>query len=138
MCLVIKKGCNIEVADEDIICWKVIATSTLKGHEDKWLAPIRETEHVFEKTLIACDSLTRLHFEPTDTMPGEDEKDYIEEGFHAFIDMVVADLHAYYSPCVRTVVQCTIPKGAQYCLGDSLDIVANKIIVHKNIVDVLY
>lgn len=122
MCLIVKQDCKPEIAQEDITCWKIV---NILGN-DKWGAPVRHTLHDYDKVLIACDRLSVelwhvaygiLHF-------------VIEEGFHAYTDIAAAKNKANCFNA-RTLVKCTIPAGAEYCLGPNAEIVATKMIVHK-------
>jgi len=113
MCLIVKEGCNIEVANEDITCWKVVAP--LVGGV-RWEAIYQFTQHKFDGVLKACAHLRVNPYRE------------IHKGFHVFIDKAHA---GYASHLSGIVVECTIPKGAEYCLGKYNEIVANKMIVHK-------
>jgi len=122
MCLVVKEGCKPEIASEDITCWKFV--NMLR--KDKWMAPIRGTLHDYDKVLIACD---RLSVEPWHVAYGILHF-VIEEGFHGYTNIDDAKNKANIFNA-HTLVKCTIPKGAEYCLGPNGEIAATKMIVHK-------
>ena len=122
MCLMVLPGCKPEIAQEDITCWKTV--NMLGG--DKWVAPVRYTSHNYDEVLTAC---YRLSAEPWHN--GHRIHGYvIKVGFHAYTDIDAAENKIKIFPN-RTLVKCTIPAGAEYCLGTNAEIVANKMIVHK-------
>ena len=120
MCLTVLPACKPEIAQEDITCWKVI--KPLDNY--KWKALYRGTVHNYDKVLTAGDRLNvELRYN------GYRIHGYvIEVGFHAYTDIDYAKVNLFKT-C--TLVKCTIPKGAEYCLGIHNEIVANKMIVHK-------
>lgn len=111
MCLMVKRGCHPEITQEDITCWKVVDD----WDETKWMALVRGTLHKYDEVLTACDKLSVEAWRDTLGILNY----VIEEGFHAYISKT------------HTLVKCTIPKGAEYCLGTHNEIVSNKMIVHK-------
>ena len=122
MCLMVKRGCHPEIAQEDITCWKTV---NMLGN-DKWEAPVRCTRHNCDEVLTACDKLRVESF-----YTGSRILNYIiEVGFHGYtnIDDAKNKVNIFKT---RTLVKCTIPAGAEYCLGIHNEIVANKMIVHK-------
>lgn len=121
MCLMVLPGCKPEIAQEDITCWKNVR---MFGY-DEWMAPVRGTFHNYDEVLTACDRLRMARY----TMYGVYNY-VIEVGFHAYTNIDVAEykVNLYKT---RTLVECTIPKGAEYCLGANDEIVANRMIVHK-------
>ena len=115
-------GFKPEIAQEDITCWKTV---NMLG-DDKWIAPVRCTHHNYDKVLTACDKLRVESF-----YTGSRILNYIiEVGFHAYTNIDDAEYKINIFK-TRTLVKCTIPKGAEYCLGTHNEIVANKMIVHK-------
>lgn len=124
MCLIPKKGCWIATANEDIKCWKVVSPRIYFVDERQSI--YQGTYHKFEEVLEACEHLRA-------TKVFENNKPYrqINEGFHAYLSIERAARLLYYDKTKR-VVECTIPKGAEYCYGTFDDIVANKMIVHKH------
>lgn len=121
MCLTVLPGCKIEIAQEDITCWKNVC---MFGH-DEWMAPVRGTFHNYDEVLTACDRLSMKSFRDTYGVLYY----IIEEGFHAYVNSNAAECRNIFR--IRTLVKCTIPAGAEYCLGTNTEMVANKMIVHK-------
>ena len=121
MCLIVLPGFKPEIAQEDITCWKTVKPFG----KDKWEAPVRNTIHNYDEVLTACDRLNRV--EPHHTYGSHEY--IIDEGFHAYTDRENAE---YVSEVChsRISVKCTIPAGAEYCLGTGREIVATKMIVH--------
>lgn len=115
-------GSKPEIAQEDITCWKTV---NMLG-DDKWVAPVRGTFHNYDEVLTACDRLSMKPFHDTYGVLYY----LIEEGFHAYgnIDDAEYKVNLFKT---RTLVKCTIPAGAEYCLGANNEIVATKMIVHK-------
>ena len=101
----VKSGCKIEIAKENIHVFKRI--KCIKDH-DKWISPVRKTVHELNKVLIACEHLSikkGMYY------------DAIHEGFHAYVE---EDLG---------LIPAIIPEGSEYCLGKHGEIVSNQIIV---------
>lgn len=125
MCLNVLPGCKPEIAQEDIICWK-----TVKSYDDIWWqAPARGTFHKYGEVLVACDGLNVRHWWVDNI-----REHIIEEGFHAYTNKDSAQYQVSILVCFNssyTLVKCTIPKGAEYCLGTRNEIVTTKMIVHK-------
>jgi len=125
MCLILRWNRKPEIAQEDMTCWKVI-----KPFDNyKWEAPYRCTVHNYDEVLTACD---RLSVKPW--FNGIPYFDYIEEGFYACTNEDIALYQLNNLVCFNSshsLAKCTIPKGAEYCLGWYSEIVANKMIVHK-------
>lgn len=122
MCLVVLPDCKIEITQEDITCWKTVK----HVYDIWWKAPVRGTFHKYNEVLVACDKLKMVH-----SYGGIfSDFDSIDEGFHAYRNKDNAKYQVDRFP-LRTLVKCTIPAGAEYCLGWDNEIVANKMIVHK-------
>ena len=120
MCLTVLPDCKIEIAQKDITCWKTV--NHVCGNW--WKAPVRGTFHKYNEVLVACNKLKMVH-SYGGIFSGFD---FIDEGFHAYTDIDYAKVNLFKT---HTLVKCTIPAGAEYCLGTDNEIVANKMIVHK-------
>jgi len=127
MCLTVLPNCKPEIAQEDITCWKTVK----HVHDICWKAPVMGTFHKYNRVLVACDKLKMVHAYGGIFC----DFDFIDEGFHAYTNIDYAKnklkqnkLKLFSS---RILVKCTIPAGAEYCLGFDNEIVANKMIVHK-------
>ena len=117
MCLVVKYGCDIEIAQSDIKVYKLV-----EKHCDYWdpvyisgykhfkygepIAPLNSCFHPIKNLEI-------YHYRYLDQ---------ICEGFHSRVTK-----HEYVTNTI-----CIIPKGSEICYGDSDDIVSNQLIVFKN------
>jgi hypothetical protein len=121
MCLTVLPGSKIEIAQEDITCWKTVKNV----HDICWKAPVMGTFHKYNRVLVACDKLKMVHAYGGIFC----DFDFIDEGFHAYTNIDDAKYRVDRFP-LRTLVKCTIPAGAEYCLGWDNEIVANKMIVH--------
>lgn len=125
MCLAIKKGCKPEIAQKDILCYKIIRLMH-DGHN--WRSIHRLTIQPYNKVLQAKDdspfksgghTVEALH-----VVAGTS----INAGFHAFRTEKEA---AKWEPDDRSTVirLAVIPKGTEYCLGEFNEIVAVNMIV---------
>ena len=123
MCLIIKDGCDIEIAKKDIVTFKNVLNRKYRGWEPAYLGV-----ELYEYNKV----LTARHYpyKSTDTIEhlqivdGRDNGfiyDHINEGFHSKIRKT--------DSCNKI---CIIPKGSEICYGDSNDIVSLHIIVFKN------
>lgn len=128
MCLTVLPGCKPQIAKRGITCWKVI-----KPFDNyKWEAPYRGTVHKYNEVLTASDKLLVEHRCECDNFMVV--FNYIGEGFHAYTNEDGALYQTRNLVCMNssyTLTKCTIPKGAEYCMGMYNEIVANKMIVHK-------
>jgi len=140
MCLYIKEGCKPEIAKEDIVCWKIVCKDN--EYKNRWRGPFFGSidKQRYNRILNAkgINVLRRgdiTYLEPINGL-GEQR---INEGFHAIVDTTsevrtriqekfTALRHADDYPFRKAI----IPKGAEYCLGSSFDIVATHIIVFRN------
>ena len=116
MCLFIKDGCHIEIAEKDIVTFKDVIDRKDHG----WEPSYRGTElYEYNKVLTA----RKYPYTPTDTIEhlqiADDFK--IHEGFHSMVNNI--------SSCNKI---CIIPKGSEICYGKNYDIVSLHIIVFKN------
>lgn len=117
MCLIVKDGCKVERAKNDIKVYKFI-----NKHRNYW-NPWYHQESVrfnYCKPIKALGvdlhpikNLTIYHFRHIDA---------IYEGFHSRVN----------SSVYQTNTICIIPKGSEICYGTHEDIVSNQIIVFKN------
>lgn len=119
MCLIVKDGCHIEIAKEDIVTFK----NVLSRKNNRWESICMGTElYEYNKVLTA----RRFPYKSTDTIEHlqiVDQNngimyDHINEGFHSKVK----------NKCCDKI--CIIPKGSEICYGD--DIVSLHIIVFKN------
>ena len=117
MCLLIKYGCHIEIAKEDIVTFKEVLE---RNKNNYWEPSYRGTElYEYNKVLTA----RRYPYTPTDTIEHLQVVDNatIKEGFHSMVKNVCS--------CNKI---CIIPKGSEICYGWNYNIVSSHIIVFKN------
>ena len=128
MCLKVKHGETIRVAEKDIVVYKRIIN---KG--DHWIPPLFGGEFSFNKVETARK--IRTYTVEKDEINGycyHYKKEYpvnhlqievlcttmtISEGFHSMLKK--GDINSV----------CIIPRGSEYCLGNDGDIVSNRLIV---------
>ena len=113
MCLIVKEGCKIETAKEDITTYKKVMIQD----DFLWSGVFYGGRFRFNK------------LEKTVTNLSINECKNIEEGFHSFKRS--RDNYIIFGK----LVICIIPKGSEYCLGKSGDIVSNQIIVFRTFFD---
>lgn len=113
MCLIIKSGCKIEIAEKSIPVYKIVDdTGDRKFLWNKtWKAFLMGTRHRYNQLLTACPHLII------------EGNDMINTGFHALLENCCLDTGFRYA---------IIPRGAEYCLGIEHEIVANQIIVFSS------
>ena len=115
MCLIVKEGCKIEIAEKDITTYKYI-----DSYKDYWCGIY------YSVPRFLYNEIQRAQYLDSETWLSSDLKhlvsylDNIYEGFHS----QVINTNAIQKICV-------IPKGSEYCLGNDNDIVSNQIIVFK-------
>lgn len=125
MCLVVKKGCKIKIAEKDITTYKYIIS-----YEDYWtgifFSNLPFAYNKLQKAKCLCLESDELYVSIKHLRRMKDIKcvSVITEGFHSYIR------EPSHFPFDKKVI-CIIPKGSEYCFGDSNDIVSNQIIVFK-------
>lgn len=124
MCLYVEFGCKPQIAEKDILCWKLVYD--LGEQKNEWQAIYRKTIHQYNQVLEGCKKF-EIEIQHDGTW-------IINKGFHAFIDVFAANERKARKP-EASKVRCVIPKGAEYCYGIIDDIVATKMIVFKTEVD---
>ena len=133
MCLRVKDNAYIEIAKEDILCYKFVKRGFLNLF---WHSPLYEKKarRNYKKVLKAVD---HLKLECGD--PGSRSSDFfIGPGYHAFLTEKDAMSNYIGGKILSTICdlrQVIIPKGSEYCLGEFGTIVSNQIIVTRNVFD---
>lgn len=121
MCLFVKDGCNIEIAQKDIITFKKV----VKQKNNCWKPPFVGFElYKYNKVLTAreCYYTSVGTIEHLQVINGcFTGAKVINEGFHSWVRKT--------SFCNKI---CVIPKGTEICYGDNNDIVSLHIIVFEN------
>ena len=126
MCLIVKEGCKIEIAEKDITTYKCI-----NEHENYWTGVFyRSPSFAYNKLQKAKHLCLDVHAD-IDHLQIERHGNgiIIDEGFHSLINK------DGYSFATFKKAICIIPKGSEYCFGEYDDIVSNQIIVFKTIGD---
>ena len=126
MCLTVKEGCNPEIAQKDIVCYKIV-DDYIKGWKPCIFASGARYSYPYNKVLTA-ESYINGEIHPIKHLKAY--KFYvtgrrkIEEGFHAYCKKTFAYMYL-----------CIIPKGTEYCLGEENEIVAVNMIVFRSVLD---
>lgn len=130
MCLIVKKGCKIEIAEKDITTYKCIIS-----YENYWtgiffLIPafaynkLQKAKCLIEIGLLDDIDESCINLEHLQGERHNDDIIVINEGFHSHVKEI------NHFPYNKQAI-CIIPKGSEYCLGINDDIVSNQIIVFK-------
>jgi hypothetical protein len=141
MCLYIRKGNKIEIAKEDLVCYKVLFEDT----DETWFPYFMHNDHTLKfKYNESLEAVDHLKVEDCSNIPLINTSEgkvlsteFIKTGFHAY--SVLSGLKEFcrrslFTPATR-IHKVIIPKGSEYCLGVFGDIVANRVIVTKEILD---
>ena len=118
MCLEIKKGTSLKVAERDIECYKTVVFRNgclislwrdfIYSREEKF--PIQEK---FEEPWFVSGNI-----------------DYAYNGFHTFRCMARAKRDLEFTDDIRFLyMRCVIPKGARYYVGTDRDYCSDSLIV---------
>lgn len=141
MCLYVKEGCKPEIAKEDIVCWKIVCK--YNDYKNRWCGPFyggiykqRYNRILNAKGINVLRRGNITHLEPIGDASGEQR---INEGFHAIVDTTsevrvrIQEKFTTLQPAADYPFRkAIIPKGAEYCLGNSFDIVGTHIIVFRD------
>lgn len=110
---------KVQVAKEDIVCYKILIKLKKKGifHKSKYRAPCSVFFTYKLKKLYDLGKSLRINFNP---YPGGLPYYIVDEGFHSFVNL--QDAKCMLSEWIdtqegQTIVQCIIPKGAEYVKG---------------------
>lgn len=129
MCLFVKYGCKIEVAQEDITCYKIV-----RRRPDAYCS----WASVFRWTVQPCNEVVQARDDSLGWQPVVEHLDVlsntIHAGLHAYITMELAERAINIEEMCDNwdVYWSVIPKGAEYCLGINGDIVATQMIVFSS------
>lgn len=121
MCLIVKEGCKIEIAKEDITTYKHV-----RDFKEYWRGLFYPTQiFLFNQVQQAKRIIGLLNVINVDHLElNNDGHDYntISNGFHSYLNRKYSDSKEFI---------CIIPKESEYCLGKYGEIVSNKIIVFR-------
>ena len=139
MCLTLTEKSEIKVAEEDIICYKVVRRLCSGVYRSEYYGYLYETG-ILDKSAFGDITITTrpcittyrsINFNYQDITGYEQ---VVERGFHSFTCKEDAYKYAEryrYSAVSYVVVKCIIPKGANYIegiYGEYPNYVSNKII----------
>jgi len=137
MCLYIRKGNKIEIAKEDLVCYKALFEDT----EETWFPYFMHNNYTlkfkYNESLEAVDHLKAEDCSNTpliDTSGKVFSTEFIKTGFHAYSVRLINFEKSLFIQTTK-FHKAIIPKGSEYCLGVFGDIVANRMIVTKEILN---
>lgn len=118
MCLLVKEGCKIEIAEKDITTYKCI-----NEYENYWTGVLYRSPSFAYNKLQKAKHLCLDAYADIDHL--QIEIFGIDEGFHSLINK---DSH-FFAAFKKAI--CIIPKGSEYCFGKDDEVVSDQIIVFK-------
>lgn len=125
MCLFPKE--QIKIAKKPIIVFKIIGKEEkyLFGIIKRWHSPMYESEvpRKYGKILSGCKNL--------DIKRNVHGDDFIDVGYHTYNSQLTAKESFVYIES-RQIKPGLIPQGAEYCEGESGDIVSNQLILFED------
>ena len=132
MCLIVKKGCKIEIAEKDITTYKHVYDDGNYWNGIFYSYPrflyneIQKAKYSDQLWLLLDDNDidTYTELKHLQREKHNDGTIVINEGFQSYVK---ESNHFLYSK----IAICIIPKGSEYCFGEYSDIVSNQIIVFK-------
>ena len=114
MCLTLNSDSEIKIAEEDIVCYKILREDS----EVYATSPYFEFEYIVGATYKINKKL-KIRF--GDNYEGDDSK-FVEEGFHSFerceSAMAFLNIRRQFLPAGCCVYKCIIPKGTRMIFGD--------------------
>ena len=124
MCLLVKEGCKIEIAEKDITTYKCVYDGEnywcgiFYSHPRFLYNEVQKAKHLKLGVIELSIDLEHLQIENCGI---------INEGFHSRVNPCGSPVNSI----VIKMAICIIPKGSEYCFGEYDDIVSNQIIVFK-------
>lgn len=124
-----KQGCNIEIADEPKVVWKIVHVEDTKIWRPLYFGT---SLYSYNREYEACE-----HLEVR-------ENDRIYNGFHAFRNpdkaveekqKILRKINQEDTAVDRSniqVLRCIIPEGSEYCCGENDQIVSSCILVFRD------
>ena len=143
MCLTVKKGCKPEIAEKDILCFKIVRECSRETWIPYYIGLIDDRTMFSYNTVINAKKISYpnpptveiisdiKHLEVCNLVPEDiySSVKTIYNGFHSNRNFLSA---CFYN--IRGSIKlCIIPKGAEYCLGDNHDIVSTQLMVFSNL-----
>ena len=129
MCLILTENSKLKIADEDIVCYKVMRKPLIPGriYRSEYYNYPYEVGNLED---VGCISI----------VTNDEDESIVKEGFHSFAykeDAYTYDENRHrFDEVSYTVVECTIPKGATYIKGMFMgysSYASNKIICKKEV-----
>jgi hypothetical protein len=122
MCLIVKEGCKIEIAEKDITAYKCI-----NEYENYWTGVLYRSPSFAYNKLQKAKHLCLDAYADIDHLQIERFGNgiIIDEGFHSLINK-----DGYFFAAFKKAI-CIIPKGSEYCFGKDDEVVSDQIIVFK-------
>lgn len=130
---------KIRVAVNDILCYKWVLVEK-PCPTNMWIAPYQANRFQFNSQLEAergeDGAAFHLKIVPHKGLEA------ICKGFHGYVSLTSAthdmmNMHSsrWYVKFQARLVQCVIPKGSEYCVGDRDDIVSTHMIVFSDLLE---
>jgi len=156
MCLTVKRGCKPEIAEKDILCFKIVRECSRKTWIPHYISIINYRMMFSYNTVINAKKISYPH-PPSVTGTGYYELEtpvveiisdikhlevcnLVPEDIYSSVETIYNGFHSnrgFLSACFHniggSIKLCIIPKGAEYCLGDNHDIVSTQLIVFSNL-----
>lgn len=129
MCLIVKEGCEPEIAKKDIVCYKLVGSCGDYG----WESIYNCSEHTFKWNEVETarnrfyNRINDCWKEFTIQHLNVDARGRINAGFHARLEKIDSN-------DVKERI-CIIPAGTEYCFGSYNEVVAVQMIVFRTYLD---
>jgi len=152
MCLTVKEGCKPEIAEKDILCFKIVRECSMETWRPyyisigyKKLATIDKYKMMTFPYNIVINAKKISYPNPPTVEIISDIKhlevcDLVPEGIYSSVETIYNGFHSnrnFLSACFHniggSIKLCIIPEGSEYCLGDDHDIVSTQLIVFSNL-----
>lgn len=133
MCLILNRDSEIKIAEEDIICYKILREDS----EVYAISPYFDFEYIVGATYKINKKL-KIRF-GDNKYEGDDSK-FVDEGFHSFERLESAKafliIRQGFLPSGCCIYKCIIPKGTKMIFGDFSNfssIVSEAIIIKEKV-----
>ena len=142
MCWVSYKGSPAKhIASEDITCYKIFCNSNIMWNQNKvrflgmpvWNKYTIKELHSLYKDYLYVPYNTNPEINIFINFSNYLYRWYIEKGYHSYSTLHKAKLEKS-SNIIEVIVKCIIPKGSEYYINETQEIVSSNIIVTDKIV----
>lgn len=125
MCLIVEKGTNKRKAETDILVYKC-----LDGYCDNYYTPYQNVPVYFKKGKCVMNT---PHF----SYERSRYHTIVKEGIHSYYKKSNAECYesSYYYCFGTKMYYAIIPKGTEYYIGNSGDVVSTELIIFKTLED---